>query len=166
MKLKGWVVAGLIIAGIVIAYRGCLTKRAPDERLAGRFADLCQIARSNVDTPEKGVRKLGRYMGSHLDDILGEFGATITTIEKIGDDGKHDERARIARARLSKPLVSCERDWARFWDAVEQDEKAMELMAHAMERLSRTLDILFGEEARDLRRLPREMQRALEPMLR
>jgi hypothetical protein len=99
--------------------------------------------------------------------MLGEFGSTITMIEKIDDDAKHDERARVARDRLSKPLSGCANDWERFWDAVEQDEKAMEVMAHAMERLSRTLDILFGEDARrDLRHLPLRLERALEPMLR
>jgi hypothetical protein len=162
MKLHGWV-AGLVLAGgVVFAMRGCLSKPAPDERLAGRLQKMCTIARDNVDTPERGVRTLGHYLGDHIDDVLSDWGATIATIEKIPDDKAHDDRARLARERLLEPLHGCERDWNRFFQAVEADPKASELVQHAVERLGRTFEIIFQGAKLDLRDLPRELGHAVE----
>lgn len=161
--IRGWLVAAAIAGGAVLAMRGCLSRPAPDEQLAGRFEDMCDIARDNVQTPEKGVRQLGRYMVKHLDDVFGELGGTLAEIEKIGDDKKHDDRARVARDRLRAPLRACERDWMRFAEAVENDEKASELVANASERLNRTLEILFSSNARfELRDLPQQLERELQ----
>ena len=144
-----------------MAMKGCLSKAAPDERLAGRFDDLCDIARKNVDTPQKGVRSIGLYMLKHTDDMLGEFGATIATIEAIKDDDKHDDRAHVARDRIRAPLRACEADWMRFFDAVDNDEKASEMVSSAAERLNRTFEIIFSAKM-DLRHLPQQLQGKLK----
>lgn len=150
------VVGALVAGGAVMAMRGCLSKPAPDARLAGRFEDLCDIARANVDTPVKGVRKIGAYMVKHTDDMLRELGATIITIETIRDDEAHDERAYEARDRLAAPLAACERDWMRFGEAVENNPEAAELVSNAGERLSRTLEILFSNSQHvEFKDLPR-----------
>jgi hypothetical protein len=158
--MKTWIVGVLLAAGVgVLAMRGCLSKPPPDERLAGRFEDLCDIARKNVDTPEKGVRQLGRYLGKHVDDMFGEWGGTFAEIEKIKDDDKHDKRARVARDRLRAPLRACEDDWRRFDQAVEADPAAMELIAEFSERLNRTIEIIFSSHAQfHFRDLPSELE--------
>ena len=74
-KKTVWVVGALVAGGVVMAMRGCLSKAPPDARLADRFTDLCDIARDNVKTPEKGVRALGKYMVKHTDDLFSELGA-------------------------------------------------------------------------------------------
>ena len=154
MKRKGWIVGVVVTGGVVLAMRGCLSKpEAPDVRLAGRLAAMCEIARGNIATPERGLRKLGGYLGKHLGDITGELGDTIATIEKIADDDKHDERARVARDRIRKPVHSCEDDWNRFGEAVDKDPAATELLVETNERLGRTLQILIGERV-NLRDLP------------
>jgi len=161
--MKTWIAGVLVAAGVgVLAMRGCLSKPPPDERLAGRFEDLCDIARSNVDTPEKGVRQLGRYLGKHVDDIFGDWGATFATIEKIKDDDKHDQRARVARDRIRAPLRACERDWIRFGEAVENDAAASELVAEFSERLNRTLEIIFSTRGHfEFRNLPAELEQLM-----
>jgi hypothetical protein len=170
MKMKGWVTAALLVGGIVFASRGCLgclgAEAAPDQRLVKHFDELCEIARHHVETPAKGVRKLGRYMGKHLEHMLGDFGATIAMIEKIADDGKHDARARTAHERLARSLQACEADWSEFDEAVEHDPEARALVERAAMRLSRTLEILFGGDGErfDLGALPRRLERALEPI--
>ncbi|MGE5182949.1 MAG: hypothetical protein ACM31C_12840 [Acidobacteriota bacterium] len=162
MKTQGWLAAALVAGGSVMAMRGCLSKPEPDVRLAERFDDLCDVARKHVDTPEKGVRAIGNYLARHADDMLGEWGGTLVTIEKIGDDGKHDARARLARERLQKPLKACEADWARFGQAVQDSPEASELVGHAAERLNRTLEILFGARAHfDFAHLPEQLERAI-----
>ena len=161
-KSKGVVVGALIAGGAVMAMRGCLSKPPPDSQLAGRFEDLCGIARSNVDTPVKGVRKIGAYLLKHTDDMLGEWGATIATIESIKDDEKHDERAYDARDRISAPLHACANDWMRFGEAVENNPEASELVANASERLSRTLEIILSSKTRvDFKHLPEQLEAAL-----
>ena len=143
MKLTGWITGALVAGGVVFAMRGCLARKAaPDERLAGRLDDMCQIARKNVSTPEAGLRKLGVYLDEHTGDLLGEWGDTIAAIERIPDDAKHDDRARVARDRIRKPVLACQGDWARFGQAVENDPAAKATLEHFMERLSRTFEII------------------------
>ncbi len=168
MKMQGWF-AGLLVTGcVVLGYRGvggCLdSSRDPDEKIAARFAELCEIARDNITTPEHGVRELGRYFGKHTEHLLGELGATMQVIEKIGDDRKHDERARVARNRMQKPLRACERDWDRFANAVNRDPEARALMQTGLDRINRTLEIIFkrGEgQPIDVRQLPQLLEQAL-----
>ncbi len=156
------VVGALVAGGAVMAMRGCLSKPPPDTRLADRFDDLCDIARKNVDTPEKGVRTIGKYLAKHVDDMLAEWGMTIVNIEGIADDAQHDARARLARDRLAQPLRACANDWARFGSAVENDPAASALVSHTAERLNRTLEILLGNKTRfDFAHLPEQLANAI-----
>ena len=155
MKLKGWLVTAALAGGAVFYVRGgCVNSTAPDEELADHFEEICEIAGDNVQNPKRGVIRLGRYMGRHLDDILGDFGRTIVTIEKIPDDTKHDDRARLARERMQKPWRDCQDEWMQFWVAVDEDPDASELVERAMERFSRTIEIIFSSRQLDPRHLP------------
>lgn len=165
MKARGWLVTVAVVGVAVTTVRGgCFrsTTKAPDERLAGNFVDLCEIARANVETPERGVKKLGRYLGKHADDMLGAFGATLSQIERIDDDEKHDARARLARERIQAPLRACERDWERFGRAVERDPAANAALQRGVDRLGRTLEIIFssanGDRRLELRDLPHQLE--------
>lgn len=163
MKKTGWGLGTLAIAGIALftIKGGCLgsASKAPDEKLAGRLDELCQIARANISSPERGVRKLGGYMAKHTGDLLGDWGNTLAAIEKITDDDKHDARARVARDRIRKPLIACARDWSRFAEAVEASPEATELLAEFNERLNRTFEIIFGQsQPIDVLRLPMQLQ--------
>ncbi len=158
-----WIVPALLVGGVV-AYQlsGCLNKD-PDQKLADRFDDLCEIAADNVETPETGVRKLGRYLGSHTDDILGDLGGTIQLIERIDNDDAHDARAQIARERIGKPLRECEQTWMEFFEAVEADPEADALLERGVARLGRTLEIIFGEDKTvDFKHLPVDLMRRFE----
>jgi hypothetical protein len=164
MRAQGWFVTALVAGGAVFAVKttaGCLNKPAPDQKLAAQFDDLCSIARDGADHPEAGVRALGRYLGKHTGELLGNLGDTIALIERIPDDEAHDERARIARDRIQKPLRACEADWQRFGDAIEADPAASELIATAMVRLNRTIEIVFGGNAFSVRDLPVQLEHAL-----
>jgi hypothetical protein len=161
-KARGVVVGAMIAGGAVMAMRGCLSKPPPDEQLADRFDDLCKIARANVDTPVKGVKKIGAYLVQHTDDMFGEWGGTIIAIESIKDDDKHDKRAYVARDRLTAPLHACARDWMRFGEAVENNPEASELVANAGERLNRTLEIILSSNTRfDFKHLPEQLAAAI-----
>lgn len=165
MTAKGWFVVALVAAGATFAVKttaGCLNKPAPDQKLAGRLDDLCEIARDGAAHPAAGVRALGKYMGKHAGDLLGELGDTVALIERISDDDAHDERARMARERIHAPLLACHRDWQKFGEAIEQNPEAKAMMDKAMVRLNRTLEILFGNGVFTLRDLPGELERALD----
>ena len=158
MKLTGWLAGALVAGGVVMTMRsGCLSKsQAPDERFAGRLDDLCAIARKHIDSPEIGVRALGRYMDKHTGDMLGEWGDTIAAIERIPDDKKHDDRARLARDRMRKPVLACSADWVAFNHAVERDPKAKALVERFAERLQRTFEIIGSGST--LENLPSELE--------
>jgi hypothetical protein len=162
MKLTGWLGGALVAGGMAVAMRsGCLSKsQAPDERFAGRLDDLCAIARKNIDKPEVGVRAIGRYMDKHTGDMLGEWGDTIAAIERIQDDTKHDDRARLARDRMRKPVLACSADWVAFNHAVERDPKAKALVERFAERLQRTFEII-GSGSMTLENLPSELEAAI-----
>jgi len=166
MKNKGWIVVALAAAGLGVGIKGgCLSgaTKAPDEKLAARFDELCVIARENISTPVKGVKKFGGYFAKHTGDLYADFGNTLAAIETITDDAKHDARARLARDRMRKPLILCARDWARFGDAVQSNEEASELLEDFNTRFSRTIEILFGEgqqlDQLDLLNLPAKLQK-------
>jgi hypothetical protein len=160
MRARGWLAGAVVAGGVVMTMRGCLSKKpAPDERLAGRLTDLCEIAKQHIDTPEAGLRTMGRYLDRHTGDLLGEWGDTLAAIERIPNDDKHDDRARLARDRIRRPLNACQRDWMRFGQAVENDPAAKALLEHFSERLSRTFEIIGSGVT--LRDLPAEMDRAL-----
>jgi hypothetical protein len=144
MKAKQWMVVTLVSASVVFAARGSLHRPDPDQKLAAHLAALCEVARGHVATPEQGVRQLGRYLGRHTGEMMDALGSTVMLIEQIDDDDAHDKRARVARRRLQEPLHACEDDWERFAEAVESDPEASELIAHSVERMSRTLEIIFS----------------------
>jgi hypothetical protein len=166
MKATGWVLGAVLAVGAGYTIQGgCLSSEdAPDARLAGHFEKMmCGIARDNIKTPEKGVRKLGRYLDKHAGEIFGAFGDMLATIERIPDDAKHDKRAEKARDRLQKPAIKCGRDWNRFGEAVANDPKAVELLERFNERLGRTFEIIFGnDDSFDLLQLPRQLTGTLE----
>ena len=165
MKAQGWFVSALVAGGVVFSVKttaGCLNKPAPDQRLASQLDDLCDIARDGAKAPEAGVRALGKYMGKHVGELMGNLGSTIALIEKIPDDEAHDERARVARDRIQKPLRACHDDWQRFGEAIENDPKAAELMQGAMVRLNRTIEILFGNQRFTLRGLPAQLEQLVQ----
>ena len=158
MKLKGWVVAAALAGGAVYASRGCLNQQAPDEKLAGHFADLCSIARDNVETPVAGVDEMGRFLAKTSPAMVSELAQTIVLIEKIPDDKKHDDRARVARDRISAPTRACERDWQRFGQAVQGNREAKQKVDRAMVRLNRTFEIIFGGKAVGFAELPQQIE--------
>jgi hypothetical protein len=162
MKARSWIVGVLLIGVLLFAMRGCLNQPAPDQRLAEHFEALCDIARDNVKTPERGVRKLGGYLGKHLGEIFGDFGSTIATIEKIKDDEAHDERARVARDRIRAPWRACQNEWMQFSEAVKADPAASALMQQTADRLNRTIEILISSKHLDLLDLPNELQHAFD----
>lgn len=144
--MKTWL-AGLVVAG-GLAYSlkgGCLsTTSAPDEKIAERMADICVIARDGANDPVKGVKKLGKYFDAHTGDLLGEWGETLATIERIPDDRKHDDRARLARDRIQAPLIRCSRELQRFGNAIEASPEASAMMQRFSVRFNRTIEIIFG----------------------
>jgi hypothetical protein len=150
---KAWLAAG--IAGIigVVTIRGCTGNRAPDEKLADHFGDICKIAHDNIGSPSRGVTKLGNFFADHTGDMLGEFGDTIVLIEKVPGDQAHDDRARLARKRIVDGF-SCDQDWYEFWQAIEEDPEAADKVSRFEARYQRTIEIIFGDDNMTLRDLP------------
>lgn len=165
MTGKRWFAAALVAGGVVFAVKttaGCLNKPAPDQKLAGQFDDLCDIAKGGAEKPVAGVKKLGAYMTKHGGDLLENFGNTLAVIERISDDDAHDERARMARDRIQAPLRACEHDWQRFGQAIDRDPEAAAIMERAMTRLNRTLEILFGGKRVTVDGLPHQLEQLLD----
>ena len=81
MKTKGWLVSVVAVAGIGYGIKGgCLTQntKAPDEKLASRFDDLCVIARENITSPEDmhlslSLRMLAPEASTFLRGLLGSI---------------------------------------------------------------------------------------------
>ena len=162
MKLTGWFAGALVAGGVVMTMRsGCLSRGpAPDERFASRLDDLCEIARKNVETPVRGVERLGAYLDRHTGDLFGEWGDTLAAIERIPDDAKHDQRARLARDRMRRPIAACANDWSAFSRAIEENPEAKAKVERFAERLQRTFEIIGSGVS--LHDLPRVLDHAIE----
>jgi ribosomal 50S subunit-associated protein YjgA (DUF615 family) len=150
MKAKRWMVMALSAGGALVATRGCIGgcfssgDGAPDDKLASQFDDLCKIAKGGIKEPVKGVKKLGGYLVAHTGDMMKNFGDTLALIETIKDDEKHDARARSARGTMIAPLAACHESWQKFGEAVEANPEAADMVNRAMERLERTMNIIFS----------------------
>lgn len=176
MKAKRWMFTALVAGGALFAARGCVGGcrsgggGAPDDKLASQFDDLCKIAKSGAKDPVKGVKKLGGYLVAHTGDMMKNFGDTFGLIESIQDDEKHDARARSARGTMIAPLAACHETWQKFGDAIEGNEEAFGMVNRAMERLERTMNIIFagGPTFANVRfrDLPSELERALSSSIR
>ena len=127
---------------------------APDERLVEHMNATCAIAKGNVATPERGVGELFAYLGEHSPQIMKQFGQLLVLIERIEDDAQHDARAKQAARKLRGAMLRCEPHWERFFLAVERDPKARARFERGVERLGRTLEILFGSKGLTLPALP------------
>jgi hypothetical protein len=159
--IKRVVVAVLALGVSAYAMKGCLSAPAPDQQLAGAFHDLCSIAHDNLESPERGVRQLGRYLVKHADDLTGQFGALVAQVASIDDDQKREARARAAHQRMRAPLLACQDDLYAFADAIDNDPAAKRLHDEGLDRTVHTLMLLLGGDAsRSL--LPAELQ----PLLR
>ncbi len=163
MTIKVWLAAALVAGGVVYTTRGCINQLDPDQKLAAHLGDLCEIARDNIKTPEHGLRGIGRYLLKHGGEMTGELGSTISMIEAIDDDKKHDKRAELARDRLL--AVRCGGDWERFMEAVDADPEAYELLEHHIQRLGRTLEIIIGTKTIDLPHLPAQLAHAVSDQI-
>ena len=137
------VLAALLVA-VALWWLWSEREQAPDERLVAHMDATCAIAKSHVASPQKGVRELFAYLGENSPQMLHEVGELLVTIERIADDTEHDERARKAAERLHEAGRRCEAHWERFLLAVERDPGAKAELERGVERLSRTLEILFG----------------------
>jgi hypothetical protein len=143
MSTKIWIVVGAIaLGGLWYARRS-----APDERIAQRMEMICEIADSNVRSPSRGVDALFGFFGARSPELFRDFGDLLVEIERIDNDAKHDARARTARERMRKPLEACQSSLIRFGQAIEGDRKASEKLNRGMNRLGRTLGILFDERS-------------------
>jgi hypothetical protein len=146
MTMNKVVLAALVAGGAVVAVKtgGCLGSKDPDEKFGDHIGDICEIARDGTDKPVAGVKKLGHFLADHAGDMAKEYIDTVALIERIADDGKHDDRARLAHERMVGPLVDCIHDIERFSDAIENNDEASALVTHTMERIDRTLNIIGG----------------------
>lgn len=139
-----------------------VTTTPPDTRFAQHIDGLCEIARAHEDTPVPGIRAFGGYVADHAESMTGAWGALLAEIERISDEEDHDDRAELARQRITRPFLACERDFEAFFMAVDEDPEAAAIVQRAMERLSRTLEIIGGNTLRTmLRDLPPSLRARL-----
>jgi hypothetical protein len=65
------------------------------------------------------------------------------------------------------PLAACHESWQKFGEAVEGNAEAADLVNRAMERLERTMNIIFsGGPGFTFTNLPSELERALDATVR
>ncbi|HVV82158.1 MAG TPA: hypothetical protein VHE35_03735 [Kofleriaceae bacterium] len=137
-------VAVVVFALVWWVARG--SRKAPDERLAEHTRAMCKIAAGGISDPDDGVRRMFRYYGEQGPTMAKEWAELLVTIERIDDDDAHDARARLASRRLRAPAIACAQTFQRFGDAIERSPEASARVERGVERFSRTLEILFGED--------------------
>ena len=145
-RIRTLVVLVLLTVAVVWWYRSDHAP-APDQRLVRHIDALCEIARTNVDTPREGVDAWFGFLAGHSPDIFSQFGELLVVIERIPDDDAHDARARTAAKRLHTATSRCSSTFERFLAAVERDPVARKRFERGTERLGRTLEILFGSRS-------------------
>lgn len=153
MRRSRWLlISAVVVGGLALRSGTCSSKpAAPDERLASDLSAICDIADRHIEAPQPGVKKLMRYLGDHAPEMLQAWGELLVTIERIDSDRAHDDRARLAGRRLAAVMTRCEQPLAEFGEAVEADPEASRTLQRGIERLNRTLEIIFAGGVRSLR---------------
>jgi hypothetical protein len=140
-----------ILSFFVLRSLACTSDaREPDEKLADHLDNLCSVAERGIKSPDDGVRRLFAYFGENGPQMLHTFGDLLVTIERIDDDRRHDERARVANRRLRARLLACRTTWERFAESVERDDRASRRLERGLDRFGRTMEIIFGQAMEDL----------------
>jgi hypothetical protein len=121
--------------------------RAPEERIAARLRGLCPIAKEGVVKPARGVDRLFAFLGAHTSETFRDLGELVVELQGIENDSRHAARARRANSMMAAPLKACSADLQRFADAVERDRDAKAKLERGLERLERTINLLFGPSA-------------------
>lgn len=138
-----------ILSFFILRSVACTAAHDPDEKLADHLDNLCAVAERGIKSPDDGVRRLFAYFGENGPAMLHTFGDLLVTIERIEDDRRHDERARVANRRLRARLMACRTTWERFGEAVERDRDASRRLERGLDRFGRTLEIILGQSAED-----------------
>ncbi|MCU1278095.1 MAG: hypothetical protein JWM53_1641 [bacterium] len=155
MKRAGWKSVAVIVVVVAIAW-WVVRRRGPEDRVAARYQQLCDLAADNVATPARGVDRLTAFVAGEGADQLHDLAELVVDTTAISDERRHDEHAREARRRMRAPLLACAETLTRFAEAVDSDEEAHAKLARTLDRLVRTLQLLFGDTTsspRDLREL-------------
>jgi hypothetical protein len=158
-----WIVVAMAAAVTTACDAG---RPAPDQRIAGHHRAMCAIAEHGAEAPREGVAKLFRYYGDRGPDLARDWAELFVLIERIDDDRRHDERARLAAKRIHEPLARCAAAFERFARAIEEDAEASRMLERGVTRFSRTLEILFGSARWSPLLLPDEVERRLDLVLR
>lgn len=142
----------MVVVGVIIWwYPNDETRRGPDDNLVAYVGGMCKVMDKHLDQPNAGVDALFGYYSKHTPDMMKQFGDLLVEIERIQDDKAHDRRAKKANHKLRKAFQRCERTAQRFADAIESDPQARRKLERGVDRLGRTLEIIFsGAEADSL----------------
>lgn len=145
---KSLLILIVVVSVIVWLYPSEEPRRGPDDNLVAYVGGMCKVMDRHIDQPNDGVDALFRYYGQHTPDMMKQFGDLLVEIERIHDDRAHDARARKANHKLRKAFKRCERTAERFAEAVERNPRARAKLERGVDRLGRTLEIIFsGAEA-------------------
>lgn len=136
-------VVGVLVLLALLYYRH--TQR-PEMQLGRRLGKICSIAEKNVSTPRRGVDELFGYFGENTPDLAHDFGALLVSLGRIDDQREHDDRAREAARRMWGPLAGCGEALQQLGDAIESDPAASRKLQAGMDRVTRSLTLLFGGE--------------------
>lgn len=141
---KSLLVLLIVVSVVVWLYPSDEQRRGPDDHLVAYVGGMCKVMDRHVDQPNAGVDALFGYYGKHTPDMMKQFGDLLVEIERIQDDRAHDRRAQKANQKLRKAFKRCERTAERFIDAVEDDPRARAKLERGLDRLGRTLEIIFS----------------------
>lgn len=136
-------VVGVLVLLALLYYQHM---QRPEMQLGRRLGKICAIADRNVAAPERGVNELFGYFGENTPDLAHDFGALLVYLGRIDDAREHDDRAREAARRMWGPLMSCQGSLERFGNAVDGDPAASHRLQVGLERIGRSVTLLFGGE--------------------
>lgn len=133
----------------------------PDDKLVSQWNTMCKIAKNNIKSPARGVAKISGFLAKNTSHMLKNFGDLLVTIETIKDDTDHDHRAEQARTKFQGHTKRCGSTWALFFEAIEHNDEASQLVENGSFRISRTIEILFGNGQQSW--LPSDFKKYIRP---
>lgn len=150
------IVLGIVLLLAFLYYRH---SQRPDVQLGHRLGAICSIADKGAAAPQMGVDALFGYFAANTPELMRDFGGVLVELGKIDGEAEHDERARESARRIWGPLLACGGKLERFGDAIDGDPVASRKLEAGVERVGRSLTLLFGGEPERL--MPKSVRRVL-----
>ncbi len=106
----------------------CISCSKPEDKIVDHIEKVDSIMKSNMDDPEKGVKKLIDYFEDNGSDAAGQLVQLGIDLAKIEGKGDREKRVKEISDTFEAPVKNFEGTAEKFEAKVRENKEATQLM--------------------------------------